>query len=306
MPAGGCTTIAWQVAVAFGIERLLHARAGPSWRARGEHRARAAPLEGEREAGVPARRAEARRPGAWRPSYREHRRARRRVHVAPSPRADDLAALHHEVLVGERSARNRSTAPPAGSPCSPRGGERADGALDVLDDRRLDAFGGLVEDQQLRAACASARPMASCCCWPPDRSPPRRRIICLQHREHARRCASGMRRRRPAACARPIAQVFLHGEAREDLAPLRHVADAGARALRTAAARVMSVPSKRDRCRSATGTQAHQARAAAWSCRRRCGPSSTVTLPVGAVEAHVAQDVAAAVVLVEVPRRRSA
>jgi hypothetical protein len=57
-------------------------------------------------------------------------------------------------------------------------GQGADGALDVLDDRGLDALGRLVEDQQARPK-ASARPMASCCCWPPERSPPRRRSICF-------------------------------------------------------------------------------------------------------------------------------
>ena len=43
---------------------------------------------------------------------------------------------------------------------------------DILDDRRLDALGGLVEHQDLRVRATSARAMASCCCWPPERLPP--------------------------------------------------------------------------------------------------------------------------------------
>ena len=82
---------------------------------------------------------------------------------------------------------------------------------------------------------ASARPMASCCCWPPDRSPPRRPSIFFSTGNSVK-ILLGQRARRPCA-ARPDAQVLLDGEVGEDLAPLRHVADAEARALLRASAR---------------------------------------------------------------------
>src|SRR4029079_17181788 len=72
------------------------------------------------------------------------------VHVRARAARDELAALHHQVLVRERAREvvvllDEEDRELAGFR------ERADRALDVLDDRRLDAFGGLVEDEELRA-----------------------------------------------------------------------------------------------------------------------------------------------------------
>ena len=75
---------------------------------------------------------------------------------APRPRLDDLAALHHQVLVGQFGGKvvvlldqddRHGLAV----------GQHADDPADVLDDARLDAFGRLVEDQQLRAGRQRAR-----------------------------------------------------------------------------------------------------------------------------------------------------
>ena len=150
--------------------------------------------------------------------------------------------------------RSRSTARPARSPSSPpRVGEHADDAADVLDDRRLDAFGRLVEDQQLRARRRARGAIASCCCWPPERSPPRRLQHLLEHREQLEQLGRHRARRR-GCVGQAHAQVLLDRQAGEDLAPLRHVADAARARARTACACVMSSPSKRDRCPCATGT----------------------------------------------------
>src|SRR5690349_16182940 len=72
------------------------------------------------------------------------------LHVGAGAARDDLAALHDEVLVGER-AREVVVLLHQQDRHLPRGGERADCALDLLDDRGLDALRGLVEDEQARA-----------------------------------------------------------------------------------------------------------------------------------------------------------
>ena len=76
---------------------------------------------------------------------------------------------------------------------------------------------------------ASARAIASCCCWPPERSPPRRWSICFSTGKSSNSSVgSGVR---PRLVGQAHREVFLHREAAEDLAPLRHVADAAANAL---------------------------------------------------------------------------
>src|SRR5207237_6979334 len=71
------------------------------------------------------------------------------VHVAARAARDDLAALHHEVLVGERARELVILLDEEDRHLAGRG-ERPDRALDVLDDGRLDAFRRLVEDEELR------------------------------------------------------------------------------------------------------------------------------------------------------------
>src|SRR5678816_4792393 len=71
------------------------------------------------------------------------------IHVGARAAGYDLAALHDEVLVGERAREvvvllDQQDRHLAGS------GERADDVLDLLDDGGLDALGGLVEDEQAR------------------------------------------------------------------------------------------------------------------------------------------------------------
>ena len=112
---------------------------------------------------------------------------------------------------------------------SPFCAEPGDGAADVLDDRGLDALGRLVEDEQLR---------------PRDQRPGDGELLLLaagevaaaapehvrQHREEVEdvggdRPVGALERREPGL------EVLLDRQQREDVAALRHVADAEPRAL---------------------------------------------------------------------------
>src|SRR5438067_7756080 len=82
-------------------------------------------------------------------SYRQQALHAVLLHVGAGAARHDLAALHDEVLVGQRASEvvvllDQQDRHLAGDR------ERADGPLDLLDDRGLDAFGRLVEDQQPR------------------------------------------------------------------------------------------------------------------------------------------------------------
>ncbi len=105
--------------------------------------------------------------------------------------------------------------------------EQADHALDILDDRRLDALGGLVQDQQLRLHCERAAD-GKLLLLPAGEVAPAPAEHVLQHREQV----ENLRRNGGAAALGRQAhqQVFFHRESGKDFASLRHVADAEARA----------------------------------------------------------------------------
>src|SRR5258705_9208487 len=126
-----------------------------------------------------------------------------------------------------------------------------DGFLDLVDDRGLDALGGLVHQEELRTR----------------EEPPRDRQLLLlatrqhttlateQHLELGEQLEDVLERVAvavapgPAAAEHAHAQVLLHREGREDLATLGHVADpAGGALLRPAAAQVG--PVERDAARA--------------------------------------------------------
>jgi len=96
---------------------------------------------------------------------------------------------------------------------------------------------------------------------------------------------------------KPHLEILLHREAREDLPSLRHEADAGARAVLGVGAGQVEVAELH--AAGLCGEDAHQ-------CAQQRGLADPVAsqqardLSVGHVEREVAQDVAAAVVLVEV------
>ena len=148
--------------------------------------------------------------------------------------ADDAALVEDAELARRRGAQTAVSAPPAARSCPASRLRRMMMSPISCDDVGLDAFGRLVEDQQLRVE-HQARPIASCCCWPPDRSPPRRLQHLLEHRKHLEDRARARRALVPRRAPKPDAQILLDGELRKDLAALRHVADAQrARALRAA------------------------------------------------------------------------
>src|SRR5688572_8148458 len=219
-------------------------------------------------------------------SYRQATAHSVGVHVGAAPARHNFAALHHQVLVGERAGEVVVLLDQQDRHLAGRG-ERADRALDLLDDRRLDALGRLVEDQQARLHRQRAAdgellllPARQVAAATPEHA--------LQHREHledARRDTG-----------RAHQQVLFHREAREDLAPLRHVAQAGARTL--VGFRLHQVELVEPDAAAARRHEAHQG-------LEQRGLAHTVAteqrghLARRKLEAHVAQDVAAAVVLVE-------
>ncbi len=92
----------------------------------------------------------------------------------------------------------------------------------------------------------------------------------LQHRETARRHRPVCCACRASAGAEAGLQILLDREQREDLAALRHEADAAPARARAAASGVMSRPSN-SMAACAIGLLADDRASAGWSCRRRCG-----------------------------------
>src|SRR5580693_7755703 len=105
-----------------------------------------------------------------------------------------------------------------------------DGAADILDDRRLDAFGRLVEQEEprphhQRAAdgellLLAARKVAA--------APAQHGFEHREQREHVVRYAARLARQRRKAGT----EILLDCEQRKDFAPLRHISDAAPRPLR--------------------------------------------------------------------------
>ena len=146
------------------------------------------------------------------------------------PAYDDRAAIHHDEAVAELAGEieilldqhDRHVAELA---------QVGDGAADILDDRGLDAFGRLVEQQQ-RAAASPARGRSRAAAA--GRPTGRRRAGA------ACRCSTGnsvehvvgdVALRRACSGAKPVSQILLDRQQRKDLAALRHVGDAAPRAL---------------------------------------------------------------------------
>ena len=215
------------------------------------------------------------------------------VHVRALALRNHFAARQHDIVVGERlreivvllDQQDRHLAAAR---------QLADRALDVLDDRRLDALGRLVEDQQLRPQRqrAADRELLLLAAGKIAAAPAQH---VLQHRKHL----EDELRNAGAALLRGEAhlQVLVDGEPRKDLAALRHVADAeAARAYGGSAAMFAFVEADVARAHRQQPHQALEQRrladAVAAEQRR--------ALAGGHLERHVAQDVAAAVVLVEV------
>ncbi len=145
-----------------------------------------------------------------------------------------------------------------------------------------------------RGPAASARAIASCCCWPPERSPPRRLQHLLQHREELEQLGRQLGRAR--AVGQAHRQVLADGEAGEDLAALRHVADAAADPLvRRLVGDVVAVEQHPARAHRHHAHQALQQRRLADAV----AAEHDRDLADPRLERDAAQDVRAAVVLVQ-------
>src|SRR5215218_10236765 len=152
----------------------------------------------------------------------------------------DLAAIHDEDPVGELLREIEILLDQDDGHLAALA-QIGDGAADVLDDRGLDAFGRLVEDEELRAhderaadgelLLLAAREVAA--------APAQHLGKHREEREHVvRNGVPGPRQRRKAG-----AQVLLDREQRKNLAALRHERDAPPRALEGGERRhVLAVP----------------------------------------------------------------
>src|SRR6267143_6217065 len=283
MPPGGCTTIAWHTASPSGYSGFC-TTSGPSecfsvktllWFLHEK--------PSERSAFQGARNGSATR---IRKSYRQQALHAVAFHVGAAPARDDFTALHDQILVGKR-AREVVVLLDQEDRHVARCGERADCALDVLDDRGLDAFGRLIEDQQARRE--GERPAdRQLLLLPAGEVAATPREHRLEHREHVEDLCWN------AFCSHQ--QVFLDAEARKDLAPLRHIAKAGARALiGSRAGEVLVLKKNFSAPRGKQAQQRFEQRSLADAVAAQQGGDP----PGRHLEAHVAQDVAAAVVLIE-------
>src|SRR5580658_8444164 len=144
---------------------------------------------------------------------------------------DDGAALHDGEMVAEFAGKVEILLDQHDGDLAERA-QIDDGAADILDDRRLDAFGRLVEQQEPR---------------PHHQRPPDRELLLLaagkvaaapaqhvlEHREQREHVVGNgavvARERRETGL-----QIFLDGEQRKDFPALRHIGDAAPGALRRA------------------------------------------------------------------------
>ena len=189
MPAGGCTTIAWQTASGLPGAAPSARRSGPRVLA-----ARRARSRSPRAANPSASRAD--QPRCGRASVRSGMRQTDEqaadavaIHVLAAAAGHDLAPLHDQVVVGERAGEVVVLLDQQDGHFAGRG-QRPDGALDVLDDRRLDALGRLVEDEQPRAHRQRAADGELLLLAAGEvAAAPAQHL--LQHGEHRRRCAGG-------------------------------------------------------------------------------------------------------------------
>src|SRR5580700_6249528 len=142
---------------------------------------------------------------------------------------DDGTAVHDGEMVAEFAGKVEILLDQHDGDLAERA-QIGDGAADILDDRWLDAFGRLVEQQQPRPhhqrspdgklLLLAAREVAA--------TPAQHGFQHREQRKHVVRDAALLARQRRKAGA----QVFLDREQGKDLAALRHIGDAASRPLR--------------------------------------------------------------------------
>src|SRR5580704_5088629 len=142
---------------------------------------------------------------------------------------DDGAAVHDGEMVAEFAGKVEILLDQYDGDLAERA-QIGDGAADILDDRRLDAFGRLVEEEQSRPhhqrapdgelLLLAARQIAA--------APAQHGFEHREQREHVVGHATLIARQRRETGA----QIFLDREQRKDFAALRHIGDAAPRPLR--------------------------------------------------------------------------
>src|SRR5580692_1481449 len=164
-----------------------------------------------------------------RPSNRHGALERALVEVVAVAGIDDGAAVHDGEMVAEFAGKVEILLDQHDGDLAERT-QIGDGAADILDDRRLNAFGRLVEQKEprphhQRAAdgellLLAARKVAA--------APAQHGFEHREQREHVVRYAARLARQR----RKTGAQIFLDREQRKDLTALRHIGDAAPRPLR--------------------------------------------------------------------------
>src|SRR5690606_13532868 len=151
------------------------------------------------------------------------------LHVFTAATLDDLATGHHQVLVGQFGGEVIELLHQQDGHVA-AGGELANHCADLLDHRGLDAFGGLVEDQQARAAGQGAAD-SQLLLLAAGEVAAAAVLHFLEHREQLVDELGYFLGLAGAEARQPHQQVFLHGQSREDFAALGHVGDTGVYAL---------------------------------------------------------------------------
>ena len=156
--------------------------------------------------------------------------------------SDDRAAVHDGEVVRRVPCRNRDIARRAGCSFSLPCLQEGDGVADLIDDVRLNAFGRLVEDEDLRLGEQRAADGELLLLAAGEHAAFAREEF-LEDREEAEDAVELRRSAFLPLGDRADVEVFLDGEVREDVAALRDVADARRGARCPGDSSVMSSPS---------------------------------------------------------------
>src|SRR5262245_47570604 len=156
---------------------------------------------------------------------RQHALECRLVHAVAGARIHDGAALHHSEMVAEFARKVEILLDQQDGDVA-QVAQVGDGAGNVLDDRRLNALGGLVEQQQPRphdqgAAYGELLLLAA---GEVAAAPAEHVVQDGKQREHV----VGDGAVQAPEWREPGLEILLHGEQRKNLAALRHVGDAAA------------------------------------------------------------------------------
>src|SRR5580698_6023436 len=165
----------------------------------------------------------------YRASNRHGALERLLVEIVTIAGIDNGAAVHDGEMVAEFAGKVEILLDQHDGDLAERA-QIGDGAADILDDRRLDAFGRLVEQEKPRPhhqrspdgklLLLAARKVAA--------APAQHGFEHREQREHVVGHAARLARQR----RKTGAQIFLDCEQRKDFPPLRHVSDAAPRPLR--------------------------------------------------------------------------